>query len=628
VRLSKKFRLVHGENSGAFSTLIVRYLQPTACLLRSQNAAVILLICVLLPYSNSLWGPFLFDDISNVVENASIRTPATWLQPPHDSGVGSRPLLNATFGLNYKLHGLETCGYHITNVLIHGTCALLLYGVVRLIMERTPGTAYPRLVALTASIIWAVHPLNTATVSYISQRSEGLMGMLYLLAFYSFLRGITAGQRRGWFVLSVFACWFALLVKEVAVTAPIAVLAYDSLFVVHGLANALRSRPRYYCGLFGSWAVACFSVLTLQSRGVSGSSGVSWLSYALTESEAVLRYLQLTVFPAPLVFDYGVQFRDPGFATATLVCGVLVAVSFTIVVFRKHRLAGFALCVFFLLLAPSSSVVPVVLQPIAENRVYLPSAMLVSVVCAASFQALGLRALKFLTLISIVFAFGTHMRNRDYQSELAIWSDTAKKRPENARAHNSLGYAFMRSGDYASARREYEWALRLKPQFMKAHYNLGSLFLATGETDAAIQELAVAVELAPAYPDAYNNLALAFQRQGKLPEARAILERGCLLAPERYEFYFNLGNILLASGLLEQATQQFTEVLRLNPNFAPAYYRRAVVQFQSGRQEHAVSDLNMALKIKPDWDVALRLLREARSQPSTWEARDGESHSP
>src|SRR5687767_4750555 len=169
-------------------------------------------VAVLIVFSNSLQVPLLLDDYPTIPGNPSIRnlTPlaSVLFPPPHVYSAG-RPLLNLSFALNHAIGGTAVGGYHIFNVLIHATAALVFFGVVRralllpMFSGRVQGAAAP--LAFVIAGLWALHPLQTNAVTYISQRAESLMGLFYLLTLYSFLRSVTGGSA-GWKVASIVAC--------------------------------------------------------------------------------------------------------------------------------------------------------------------------------------------------------------------------------------------------------------------------------------------------------------------------------------------------------------------------------------------------------------------------------------
>ncbi|MGA2605090.1 MAG: hypothetical protein ABSG14_12755, partial [Verrucomicrobiia bacterium] len=340
-------------------------------------------------YHNSFRGPFILDDVSSILENPHIRH--LWpigeaLSPSANSMVGGHPVVNLSLAVNYALGGLAVWGYHALNLTIHILAALTLYGIVRRTLLRPVLEAHfgasGEWVALAVAVLWAVHPLQTEAVTYLSERGESLMGLFYLLTLYGFIRGVESPGHGRWFVLSVVACALGMATKEVMVTAPLMVLLYDRAFVSQSFREAWSRHGRLYLGLAGTWLLLGYLMAgsrNLLDRGVGYGLGITWWTYALTECRAVVHYLWLALWPAPLVFDYGdaitgditiwhlTEATPYALILAVLAAGVLVEL-------RRQPAMGFLGAWFFVILAPSSSVVPVAGQPMAEHRMYLPLA--------------------------------------------------------------------------------------------------------------------------------------------------------------------------------------------------------------------------------------------------------------
>lgn len=419
----------------------------------------------LLAYGNSFSIPFLFDDDTSVLLNPTIRQLSTALQPPAAAGVGGRPLVNLTFAANYALGGLNVTGYHAANVAIHILAGLTLLGILRRTFDPTT--------ALSATLIWLVHPVQTGAVNYISQRSEILMGLFYLLTLYCFVRG--------WPALAVAACWLGALTKEVIVTAPVMVLLYDRVFVAGSFRAAWEKRKGFYLALAGSWVVLACLMAGLQHRGVGFNAGVSPWNYALTECGAIVHYLRLVFWPDPLVFDYGTDVVKRAADVAPQLAMLAALVAGILVCRRRWPAISFAGVWFLVILAPTSSFVPVAGSPMAEHRLYLPLAGLVTAIVAGAFAA-GRRKLAtaLAGVVAVAFAGLTIRRNYDYRSEIALWQDTADKRPANPRAHYNLGVALFLSGRAEEAVARYESALRLEPDYVDAHNNLAWILATDG----------------------------------------------------------------------------------------------------------------------------------------------------
>src|SRR5215470_12781129 len=223
-------------------------------------AAALLAAAALAAWANSFRGPFIFDDLPAIVENATIRTLALpgALAPPHTGQpANGRPLVNFSFALNWALAGDDVRGYHVFNLAIHTLAALALFGVVRRTLRSRPlaakfGTdATPLACALAA--LWMLHPLQTESVTYISQRAESLAGLGLLLTLYASIRGADSPSPTRWHTLAVITCLLGMATKEVMYAAPLLVLLHDRTFFAGTFREALRRRPRFYAALAATW---------------------------------------------------------------------------------------------------------------------------------------------------------------------------------------------------------------------------------------------------------------------------------------------------------------------------------------------------------------------------------------
>jgi tetratricopeptide (TPR) repeat protein len=454
---------------------------------------VIIVLAALAAYHNCFTVPFFFDDVNSVLENPTIRHlwPITRvLSPPVDSFVGGRPMVNFSLALNYALGGTAVWGYHAFNLAIHVLAGLVLYGIVRrtllspVLRERFCAVAMWLAVAVV--VLWMVHPLQTEAVTYISQRCELLMGLSYLLTLYCFIRGTESPRSGCWFALSVLACLLGMASKEVMVTAPLMVLLYDRTFVSGSFGEAWRRHQRLYFGLASTWVLLGYLMVGLHYRGAGYGLGIPWWAYALIESRVVVQYLWLAFWPHPLVFDYGefVAIRHIREVPPRVVIVAVLIASVSVALKRRPDI-GLVGAWFFVILAPTSSVVPVVGQPMAEHRMYLPLAAVIVALVIAVFL-LGQHWLKAQPEVGGALGWGlsgivacllvnlTVQRNKDYRSEVAIWQDTVEKCPQNFRAHGNLGNALTRTGKMMEAIEQYEQALRLKPDFAETYNVVGN----------------------------------------------------------------------------------------------------------------------------------------------------------
>jgi tetratricopeptide (TPR) repeat protein len=567
---------------------------PEPAFLSSRLAVIlsglVLALAALAIYANSFAGPFIFDDLPSIVENPTLRhlwPPGEVLATPHGAGqtVTGRPVLNLSLALNYALGGESVAGYHAVNLAIHVAAGLLLLGLVRrtlllpLWQGRFASMALP--LALSVALLWAVHPLQTESVTYVVQRAESLMGLWYLLTLYAFLRGATSpASGGGWFTLATVACLLGMGTKEVMVTAPLLVLLYDRTFVAGSFRGAWQSRGRWYLALAGTWILLAFLVAGTGGRGGSAGfgSGLSSWTYLLTQCRAVTLYLRLSVWPHPLVGDYGIERAETVAAVAPQALLLVLLAAATLVALWRRPVLGFLGCWFFVILAPTSSVIPVATQTIAEHRMYLPLAAVVALAVLAIYSLIGARSLAVFLLVALGLGAMTVQRNTVYHSAVSFWSDAAAQRPGNARARVALG----------------------------------TLLATANRLPEAAMELEAAVRLDPTRVEALNNLANVLAATGRFSEAIPIYGRVLELTPRETNPHYNLGNILAQLGRTGEALDQYQAAARLAPNDADVQYRVALTLAQLGRFTEAIGPCEQAVRLRPDFPEARQNLEAIR----------------
>jgi tetratricopeptide (TPR) repeat protein len=556
----------------------------------------IIAVAVITAFQNGVSSPFLLDDEISIQQNESLRklTPlSSVLWPRAEVYTAGRPLLNLSFALNYAVGGTSVRGYHFVNILIHVVAAGVLFGVVRrtllLPALRPKFGHHAPLAAVATALLWGLHPLQTESVTYLSQRAESLMGLLYVSTLYGFIRS-AANPRSGWSVFAVGCCAAGVLVKEVIVTAPVMLLLYDRTFLAGTFKEAWRIRRWLYVGLASTWVLllALMIASRVGARGIGYGFDYSWHQYLRIECAAVLHYLRLALLPFGLVFDYGKEVTVPSTASlAACILGLAALLAVTMIAFRRRSPVGFLGCWFFLILAPTSSVLPVAGQPIAENRVYLPLAAVSVALAGASFHVLRRRAVLALAAAAVALGWLTVIRNRDYRSNLAIWTDTLAKRPESARAWCYYGNALLQDGKIDPAMTSFESAIKIRPTYSQAHINLACALLSKQRPDDAIRHFETALRLSPNEPLAHNNLGTALFQVGRRAEAVEHYQEALRVRPGFVDAQLNLGIVLAHLGRTSEALAIFEQLVRENPQNQPA--RDNLLQLRAALQQKSPS---------------------------------------
>jgi len=533
-------------------------------------------------YATSVAGVFVLDDVRAVVRNQTIRS--LWplpgpLSPPGRSTVAGRPIANLSLAVNYALApdpigsagsgagssadtaALTPAPFHKGNLLIHLAAALALFAVVRrTLLSPVITPAFRRAstaVAFAVALLWVVHPLTTAAVTYTVQRVESLMALFYLLTLYCSIRAFGDGRAAMWTAAAIASCALGMATKEVMVTAPVMVAVWWRLFVPADSKDARRRARTLVPGLFLTWAVLAFLVAG-ERRGPSVGAGwdISW-AYLLAQAEVIVHYLRLAFVPSPLVFLYdwplGTSLGAVAWEAALLAALVVLT---AVGVARRHP-ASFLGVWFFLVLAPSSSVLPIVTEVAAEHRMYLPLAAVVAAVVAGGFQfgrrwvpspkvGLGVAAIALVACAGVLAA-ETRERNRVYWSAESLWGDTVAKRPNDERARVAYGEALAGAGRLADAEAQFRTAIALAPDDPAARVRMGAVLAQQGRIDEAIPHLERAVALRPDDPDAHRMLAEMHAARGQDLVAVRHLELALATVPGDPRLMARLATLLAGS---------------------------------------------------------------------------------
>lgn len=614
-------------------------------------AGALLVVAILLAYAGSFRGPFLFDDSGTIADNPTLHGLRSALFPPNSGvPVSGRPIANLSFAVNYAISGTAVWSYHVGNLLVHGAAALALFGILRRTLARVPSAEGRALgLSFAISLLWAVHPLQTEAVTYLSQRVESLMGLFYFLTLYAFVRSIEAVEispgapssgksffpAAGWSALSVLACLLGMGTKEVMVTAPLMVFLYDYVFVGGSAGAAWKARRGYYVALAGTWILLFVLVTRNGTRGGTAGfdSGVAWWAYGLTQVRAVAHYLRLAFWPHPLIADY---WRVLGGAPVAIAWDFVVLVFLaggSAVLLWKRSPWGYLGAWFFVVLAPSSSVVPVATEIIAERRMYLSLAAVMAAIVYAA--ALGIRALArnagwgsrtvaigqgvVLAVVAASLMAATSVRNRTYQSVLTFWSDVVEKVPDNAGAWINVGNALEQNGDLPGAEARYREALRLVPGYIDAHLNLANALVREGRPEEAIAHYRAVLSHYPANEAARSGLGQAAYRAGnaqmeagRMAAAVDFYQTAVEMKPDFSDAHVNYGGALAELGRNSDAMREFEAALKLDPSSADIHNNLGGLLAQAGRLAEARIQFEAALKLRPDYREARDNLERVR----------------
>jgi Tfp pilus assembly protein PilF len=603
-------------------------------------------------YCRSLDVPFIFDDKFAIAGNDSIRS--LWplvgtadergpLNPSPVMPTVARPLVNLSFAINYHFGGLKPAGYHAVNIILHFLNAVLIFAIVRRSLRqpyfaggfgRSAGW-----LSLAVSVLWAVHPLQTESVVYVTQRSELMMAMFYLATLYCSMRywaasssgandqsGVTANgsqreriSRAVWLSLAVLSCLCGMASKEVMISAPLIVLLFERTFVAGSLRNALRRSWPVYLGLAATWLPA-LGLWFLMPREIAAGFGLGLgaSEWWLTQTKVLLMYVRLAVWPWPLLIHYQLHNLTTVGESWFYVLPVLLIALTTLILLVRNRASGFLGAFAFAILLPTSAV-PILLETAAERRMYLPLAAIVALVVGGGYRlfkhALGDQPVKsrgdfgrmlqragiaIPIIVALVYGAVSAKRVDAYHDELALWVDVLHENPNDFLAHANAGLLLTAADRVPEAMRELRIVVSLAPDDSDAVTNLAALLTKTEQVPEAIDLLQKFIGKHPKDAVAHNNLGTALAKVGRRSEAVEHFRTAAQLIPKYAEAHKNLGVILVLDQKFEEAMNEFQKALAINPNYVDALFNLGSVRLATGHAQDAISYFERAARLQPE----------------------------
>jgi tetratricopeptide (TPR) repeat protein len=554
----------------------------------------LIVVVGVMAYVNTFGNPFIFDDAYVASMRLElIRNFLEWFNP--------RSLVNLTFYFNHLLDGKNPAGFHAVNLVIHILAALLLYGLVRrtlalrLDVGWTPAMACG--MATVSALLWMIHPLQTESVTYICQRYESLMGLMFLLTLYGFVRAADSDRPVPWLIVSAASCWLGMETKEVMVVAPLLVGVYDYCFVSKGWGGVIRRWP-FYSVLGMSWGFLfvlhhhAVTAATKWGYAVTYPSVAPWI-YLRTQAAVIVHYLRLASWPTGLCLDYAWAPAESLQVVWAPMAFIMILIVLTVVgLWRRKPISYLGAC-FFLILAPSSSVVP--LHDMAfEHRMYLPLAAIIVLGVVGGTRLLllffgserrnrilllggGVLALGILTVLTAM----TIRRNQTYASEETMWRDVVRKSPHNLRAQVALAVLLNQQGRFAeSGPLTQDLVCRLRVVRQSGNRSR----YPTAATDPNVL-----------YPEALQQWGISLLGMGRAQQAADCFREALGLMPTR-RLHHNLSLALVQSGRMEDALREIDAAITLDPENALSWAFKAELLARTGRFAESVQAYERALE--------------------------------
>jgi tetratricopeptide (TPR) repeat protein len=545
----------------------------------------ILALCAFLPYANTLFNAFVYDDNTQVLNNPYIQsfshlreifTTTVW------SYVGAQGLTNyfrplMTFGylICFQIFGPLAYGFHLANVLLH-------VGVVCVLFLLTARLFGSRLVAFVAALLFALHPVHTESVAWIAAVTDLELTLFYLLTFLLFLRIARPGGGRSDKVQLAMVGSFVLtmLSKEQALTLPFLAMVYEhSCRDDRAETTPLQKLHRYGFLWLLAAAYLLFRVRFFGAIApVLQISDLSWSQTILSSIALIGQYLGKLLWPADLcafyVFYRSTSFADPRVlaGAAAIVCCLLVFA----ILWRYARRASFAVVWFFVTLAPVLNPRWMAANVFTERYLYLPSVAFCWLVAwgwVRLWESSSARPGVWrptlagaLAVIAVVYAARLVTRNRDWRDDIRLYTKTLAVSPDSYHIHNNLGTVYWKQGSVEAAEREWRTAFGLAPHNVVILNNLGLALSKREEYKEAVSYFQRAMRRKPNYTDPHLNLGMAYREMKLVADAELQLRAAVALSPLNVYARNQLGELYVETGRSAEAEEQFLHSVKSEPN--------------------------------------------------------------
>jgi protein O-mannosyl-transferase len=642
------------------------------------GCVTILILISMLAYFNSLKGSFQFDDVPLLKSHWLANTEA-FFNHPHSGEIGNRPILYWTFALNNQVASHQVFGFHLINLALHIGVTLLIFftiwRITHLNTEFKSSWAFP----LTTSLLFALHPLNTDSVSYISSRSSILATFFYLLTLYTFLnlfsleKTIKLSKKLLISLLVLLGIYLCIATKLIGATLPIILVLWYWSFI------GRKRFPELHQKLLNNKSVAMGLISTLViSIGIL-MFGDSWIytprdqgfelfgraPYLVIQLKVIVfYYLKLFLFPFNLNVDNGFSFSSPNTDLTIVFSGlILFAIILAVLKWKNVWIISGAIW-FFITLAPTSSFIP--LNDLAvEHRMYLPMSLGLSLIAGVGIKTIpALWRLRLLVVLLASFAITTATRNTDWINEVNLWKDSAKKNPLSPRPHNNLGKAYYEKGNLTQASYHLEKSvasiapfvankyniqdpksflsrkrkvggnnngdilgssesLKIAAELVEPHYNLASVYLDQGRLDEAEKEYLKTLTLRPGHISSRIGLSSVYNKKADFDQATKILkmainENLSSMDPNFALARLNLGELYGKTGNIENAITEWEAALKIDPSLLPAHFNLGTGYMMAGKLTLAESAFKNCLKLNSRYEPALFNLAKVYQKQQKW----------
>ena len=542
------------------------------------------------------------------------------------AGKTYQPVRVLSYAIDYYFWRLNPVGYHLGNITLHGLSAVVLYLLLVSILGQIRETTFMgsnRVIALFATLLFVVHPVNVEAVTWIASRKYGLLALFYFSSFYFYVKSSERGRYyKIHYAASINSYVLAILSSPFSVTLPAILLMYDfcrnrnnSLFKVIK-SNLLSYLPYLLLAVFQLTLFWISFTTTFGPTPTIKSHHLSNPFYTfLTMFRVIYDYIVNLIFPLWLNNMYVHHTSTSIFEYKVMIA--LVAVLFLLVISILQARVGnklglFCFGWFVITWLPVSNIIPISTN-IADRYLYLPAVGLFLFFSASlvklSQAGFSKNVRRFTMYPLVVFlictlAYLSIERNRVWTNSETLWRDSLRKAPDYWVPYLNLGLVKAQQGNLEQASDFYYKALQLNPSSVHIHNNLGVALLEQGKINEAVNHYMAALRLESDFAETYNNLGVAMFKWGKFDRAIAYYREALRFDPEFNKAHNNMGNALVEQGRFDEAIFHYSRALELKAHYPEAHNNLGVALAQQGKLHEAIDHFEIALELKPDYGQA------------------------
>lgn len=627
---------------------------------KTPFALLIILGLTFFAYFNILNNQFVWDDYEFIIQWETPRNFSNFpeflkgVTPPGHEGV-YRPIRAMLYSVAMNFFGTQNpFPYHLQGLLIH----LLVTSVVFFIVKKLTDNS---LLSFITALLFGLHPIHIENVSFATANFD-LFGLLFMFGAYLLYLVSERGKSKLLLILSLFFAFLALFTYELSL--PLIILIIMADFFFHKKhKNTKHSLPLYGLFLIPTALYFFIRFVVVHVPGRSGFMLDSFYLTMLTMAKVFLRYIQLLIFPLDLnvipTIAPGITalraksaaaenqsiFEIQTILAVFILIGIIVSI---ILLYKRHKIASFALVWILVTMLPFSNIVPVgilfserYLYAVSFGLCLFISYWIVFIFEHKNIASLAKKATIGMLLILLGFYFvRTVTRNNDWQNSITLWEQTISRSPENPDMYNNAGIAYSQAGDNNGAIQKFQEAIKLNNKdaryyanmalnlwnsgrfyeamsaWEEAHrldpkkevysINLGKGYLSLKKESAAIKILTETKFKEYDY-QVYSMLGEAYFKIGRFDLAESNFAESIKIKPDFAEAYSGLASVYMVKKDYKKAQQLLTTSIRLNSHFAPSYHNLALIYVTRQEYNQALAMVNQALNLQPNFPEAQQL---------------------